>query len=62
MAAAPIASTDLCQRGLHRVRVILVHLFAHLEASHHFPGEPNVNSRGLMAGRVTVGTCSYRAL
>ena len=29
MAAAPIASTDLCQRGLHRVRVILVHLFAH---------------------------------
>ena len=28
MAAAPIASTDLCQRGLHRVRVILVHLFA----------------------------------
>ena len=29
MAAAPIASTDLCQRGLHRVRLILVHLFAH---------------------------------
>ena len=28
MAAAPIASTDLCQRGLHRVCVILVHLFA----------------------------------
>ncbi len=28
MAAAPIASTDLCQRGLHRVRIILIHLFA----------------------------------
>ena len=29
MTTAPIASTDLCLRGLHRVRVILVHLFAH---------------------------------
>jgi hypothetical protein len=28
IAAAPIASINLCQRATHRVRFILVHLFA----------------------------------
>jgi hypothetical protein len=31
MTAVPIASTDLRQHGLYRVRLILEHLFAHLD-------------------------------
>ena len=45
MAAAPIASTDLCQRDLHRVCVILVHLFVATHCAPYRP-EPVKTSEG----------------
>ncbi len=76
MTPAPIALTDIRKRGLHRVCLILVHLFAHktprketqvcglgdadLEASHHFPDEQNLNRHKSARLQHLVRGCGYQ--